>query len=90
MVLLVLRCWDSWGSTLTLISDIWVTTETLSSHTGWRLSLNTLTEHLLDDGGHEECEGDEGCGQENEGEGGGGDDDGGCPGRTLLLAKYIR
>ena len=43
------------------------------------------TEHLLDDGGHEEGEGDQGGGQEDEGEGGGGDDDGGGPGRTLLL-----
>ena len=49
------------------------------------INVTSLTEHLLNDGGHEEGEGHQGGRQQDEGQGGGGDDDGGGSGWTLLV-----
>ena len=68
---------------LTFLSDILLTTE--MKHFIFQSSEVTITEHLLDDGRHEEGEGDEGGGQEDEGEGGAGDHDAGGPGWSLFL-----
>ena len=53
----------------------------------WRalITINSLTKHLLNHGGHQEGEGNQGGRQKDEGEGRGGDDDGGGPGWTLLI-----
>ena len=48
------------------------------------------TEHLLDDGGHEEGEGDQGGGQEDEGEGSAGHHDTRGSGGSLLLRWIIK
>ena len=46
-----------------------------------------LTKHLLDDGGHEEGDGDHGGGQEDEGQGGARHHEAGGPLVSLALAK---